>query len=647
MINSTIIKKLETFFCENNVTNLIYFRYTMCMKKVILSLFGLFVFCFALEVVEAVTYSTYGPEYWENWIRRVKKTRTTYRSIKRNAPTWGPGYYSNRNRSISTIIPEEPSRKTNTVQRSNNIIYSPVEVSNLRVTVNSIRPKQPFSVIDETLVRVFEIGLSHANDARSTDFVEALLLDTLTFQMFGNSGLAVDPTKFDLSVNFQEGNGQQLQTVEEAFQFNSDGKVTLKFSQARMAKGESLKFGIDLKINNPATTPNIPGSFQIRLLEAVGIKELAQTKVKAVTSGGTVSEIIAFNPAPQTSGTSVLSGQTRQEIYGKAVSSGESVIALAFNFEAHYDDMFIQEVTVANSYGNDINSFVTRIRALDQETGSVLGESRFSGGSAKFHFSPSVRIDREDSRRIAFEVKLSDRLNHETQDTRFKLEIAPEDLIVYGYGSGREVPNANKNFLTNSESFIAVRAGGALRMEPSENQPQGFSANENLTQVYGFKIVNPETRDLSIGRMSLRVSLSGLEFSGGRSADDFELKQLVGGRETVGVSFEPTLGAGDVIIFDAINPLLLNRTSEFEFVLKLKLTDLNGNSDLDSVSVSFLRDSNYNTGTLANIRTSGANFIWSDHSSLPHRTDSMDWLSGYLLSGISTNNQIRYIGGER
>jgi len=617
------------------------------MKKIVLSLFGIFAFCFTLEVVEAVTYSTYGPEYWENWIRRVSKTRRTYRS-SRSTLTWGPGYYSNRNKSLSTLIPEKPSRKTNTVQRSNERVYSSVETSNLRVSVNPIKSKQPFSVIDETPVRVFEIGLSHANNTRSTDFVEALLLDTLTFQMFANSGLAEDPTKFDLSVNFEEFAGTgNLKTVEEAFQFNSDGQVTLKFRQARMAKGEDLRFGIDLKIHNPETTPNVPGSFRIRLLEAVGIKELVQTEVKAVNSGDMASEVIAFNPAPQTSGNPVITSQSQQQIYGKAISSSESTVALAFNFEAHYDDMFIQEVTIENFYGNDIDSFVNNIKALDQETGLVLEESRFSGGRAKFHFSPSVRVDREDSRRIAFEVTLSDRVNHQTQDTRFKLEIAPEDLIVYGYGSGREVPNANKNFLTNSETFVAVRAGGELSMEPSENQPQGFSTNENLTQVYKFKIINSDARDISLGRMSLGVRLSGLEFSGGKSADDFELKQLIDGRETSGVSFEPSIGAGDIVIFDAVNPLLLNRTSEFEFVLKLKLVDLNGNSDLDSVSISFLRDSNYNTGTLANVRTNGANIAWSDHSSRPHRTDSTDWLSGYLLSGISTNSQIRYVGGER
>ncbi|MCF7831143.1 hypothetical protein K9M41_04095 [Candidatus Gracilibacteria bacterium] len=503
-------------------------------------------------------------------------------------------------------------------------------------------------MIDSTPVRIFEVGTSHVNNSGSSNFVEALLLDTLTFQMFANNGLATDPTKFDLSVNSQEfmhDNGQ-IETLEEDFQFDSNGQVTLKFGNARMSKGDGLKFGIDLKIHNPETTPNIPGSFQIRLLDAKAVKEVAQTQVSTSFLGETISKTVAFNPTPQTSGTPIFSGQTRQEIYGKAVSSGEDVVALALRFEAHYDDMLIQEVTVENAYGSDIDSFARRIQVIDQETSYVLGETGFSAGQARFRFSPPVRVDREDERSLVFKVQLSERVNHESQDTRFKLEVPPENVIVYGYGSGQEVPEERKNFAVDTQTFIAVQVGGNMAIGPSESQPQGFSANESLERVYSFKVTNPEAKDFSLGRLSMDIRLSGLDFSGGRSADDFELKQIIGGREIDGTRFVPSLGAGNTVIFNADNPLLVNRRSEAEFFLRMKIADIpSGGSDTDSVSVLFLQDTSRQVGALSTMQAGNANIIWSDHSARPHSISSTDWLSGYLLSGLETNSKVLYRRG--
>jgi len=66
--------------------------------------------------------------------------------------------------------------------------------------------------------------------------------------------------------------------------------------------------------------------------------------------------------------------------------------------------------------------------------------------------------------------------------------------------------------------------------------------------------------------------------------------------------------------------------------------DDDGNGgDGDSVSFVVEADSSYKKDTLANVRASGANFIWSDHSGRPHTSTSSDWLTGYQMRGLPTN----------
>lgn len=610
------------------------------MNKIIFSIgiFLLGIVSFPPIGEAAIEYSTESVDHWTDWIRSLPTRYRRYRMSSSPSYYSTPEYYNSRKRGVTTIIPAMPSRKAS-VWRSPSFTTPVLNVPSqaLKLQVNPIPQRQTVSSVDGVPIRVFEIGVLNVSKASSTDFVEALLFDTIQFQMFSNTGVAADPTKFRLRVNYGD------QDEESDFQFNSDGTVTVQFHNARIAKGESMKFFVSVVVDNPTITPHVPGSFRIRILGAEAREEQSRTVVTPVITGTSISETIAFNPTPSTSGTPVFSGQTSQQIYGRTLSAGEKAPVLALNFEAHYDDMMIEELTVRDTLsGGAIDSFVSWVQVIDTESGQMLGQTRFVGGEVRFRFWSPVRVNRGGSRSLAIQVQITNRVDISSQNTQFRLEVLPSDVRVSGYGSGRELSDGDKNFSVDAETFLVVNSGGALEVSPSITQPQGFPVTGAHTGVYRFTISGPSSGQVSIGRISLNITLEGLTFPGGRSADDFELLQIINDREVTGSSFTIQLGAGNTVIFDAGTELFMSRNQSAEFLLKLRLEDIPGQISGDSVAVQILGDTTFSAGTLASVRVSGANFIWSDHSGRPHAMGSEDWLSGYLLQGLPSGVTINY-----
>ncbi len=607
-----------------------------------------------ISTAEAITYSE-SSNYWQTWINKLtSKTNTTtrYRSSRRRSVNWGAGYYRSKNRSATSVPTSSiPYRTKSTyptyTKRSTNTTTRPVKSKYvLSVSANSTEQEQIISTIDQMPIRVFQLGVNNKSTVRSGSFAEALKLNTMTFQMFSNTGVAADPRMFELGVSLQ--NSTKDPTY---FEFDRNGKVTIKFHNARVAKGEGLEFAIDVRVENPANTPRIPGAFKLRMLRSTATTESGGKSVKPQIIKNNISDRIVFNPGAQVSvgETPVVSTTpTSSKISGRIVSSGESVYALALNFEAHYDDMLIKEIIVRNQLGgNDIDKYVSAIYAIDTVSGKTLGQTKFTQGKAIFRFFSPVRVNREQARHIGFQIRLNNTVDTGRYDTRFRLDVSPADVVVQGIGAGRELSDSSKNFSTNTHTFLAVQSGGGIEITDSEIQPNGFSATENMERVYRFKILNPDDKEISVGRLSFDVRLSGVSYSGGISLDDFELKQILRNREVEGGAFEPTAISGNVITFDAGTEFYIPRHGEVEFALKANLVDLSGgNLDMDSVSVQILGDSTLSTGTLSSVRSGNARFIWSDHSGRPHTLNSMDWLSGYLITGTPSNRKINYRDGR-
>jgi len=583
----------------------------------------------------AINYSKVS-DYWKQWIKRLPTAVRQPRYSRQPSTYTSPSYYSSKNRSSRTIAPVMATRKAS-------VLRSPIKVQTsskisqvVKLQVTPLKLRQSVSVVNAQAIRLFDIGVINASSSSSSDFLEAVLLDKIEFQMFQNTGIAADPTKFRLQVTYGVDPAQ-----DESFQFNSDGTVTLQFHNARVAKGESFKIETSLLVDDPSSTPNIPGSLRVRILGATASLESSHNLIISRMVGSALSEIIGFNPSPAVNGgTPVLTSKSSQQIFSKTLSAGEKEYVLALGFEAHYDDMMIEEITVRDTLSNNsIDSFVSSLKAIDTVSGQVLGQTRFARGEATFHFWSPIRVNREDSREIAFEAQIDNSVDISSQNTQFKLEVTPADVVVSGYGSGQPLADADKNFSVDTETFLVVNSGGSLDIASSPSQITGFPVTETLVQVYKFRILNPGNRQVSIGRISMNVRPDGLEFPDGRSVDDFELRQMVNNREVQGMEFNVQLGSGDTVIFDAGTELYVNRNETLEFVLKVRLADIVGGSgpNGDSVAVQILGDNTLNTGTLASVRASGAKFIWSDESSRPHSTGSQDWLSGYLLPGLPTN----------
>jgi hypothetical protein len=606
-----------------------------------------------VPTAEAITYSK-SSDYWTTWRNNITNrtnSKTRYRSSRRRSVNWGIGYYRSKNKSVrsvpTSIVPyREKSTYPTTYQRSRSRTTTSSAVKSkyvLGVSVVSTEQSQPITTITQTPIRVFQLGVNNKSTVRKNSFVEALKLDTMTFQMFSNTGLAADPRMFELGVS--ETSGDLEPTY---FQFDRYGKVTLKFNNARVAKGEGIELGIDVRVENAANTPRIPGAFKLRLLRATASTEQGGIKVTPQIVKNSLSGKIAFTPGAQVSVGETPGVETGPSssttIEGRIVSANERIFALALNFEAHYDDMSIEEIVVRNEIGgDDIDNYVDTVYAVDTISGQTLGQAKFTQGTATFRFFSPIRVNRERERHIGFKVQIDDRVDTGRYDTRFRLGVAPSDVVVRGIGSGRTLSDSYKSFSTNTHTFFAVQSGGGVKIESSAVQPNGFSATESMERIYQFKISNPDDKEISIGRLSFDVRLSGVAFSGGISTDDFQLKQMQRGREVEGGEFSPTGVSGNIVTFDTGTELYIPRHGEMEFALKTKLVDIaGGNSETDSVAVQILGDSTLTTGKLATVRSNNARFIWSDHSGRPHASYSTDWLSGYKISGLPSSTTRNY-----
>lgn len=613
--------------------------YIFLMKK-IFSVLAFFLFSTALilESHAAIDYSTGTSEYWQMWLQKFSNN-TTYRASNQKTG-WGLGYYRNRSRRVikprswepeSTPVEDTdpPPVQSKRIYRSRTYTSTKsTQGPSMRINITPIRQKQSVAEVTSAPIRLFQIGVSNTTSSRSTDYVEPVELDTLTFQMYSHTGIAADPQNFSLILEGVEG---------QEFEFERNGNVTLRFTNARLAKGEDLSFNVSLRVDDPDNTPHVNGSLRIRVLDATAQTEQSLSEVDPVITGTSISDQISFTPIARATGNPVVSGIPATQIFGRTLSAGETAAVLALNFEAAYDDMLIEEITVRDTLSsNSIDSFVNRLTVKENGTGRVLGQGRFSQGKSRIHFSRPIEVKRNSEAQIYFEVQLSGRINLTSQNTEFKLDVDPTDVVVYGIGSGKEVPDSNKNFSFQSEKFLVVDSGGSMRIAASGSQPNGFSSHGALEPIYRFYLQNPSNDDVSIGRLSFEVRPTGVQFQNGISTDDFELKQIVNGRDVNGLSFAPTSASGNKVTFDAITEFFLHRHDTAEFALKVKLEDVGGDYDNDYVSVQILGDSSLNVNTLSSVRSSGANFIWSDHSGRPHTTSSQDWLSGYLVNGLPT-----------
>lgn len=535
---------------------------------------------------------------------------------------------------VPSYIPQQtkvtPSRSTalSSLYKKKPLSFSvkDKEVSMVQARVKAIRPRQSVHTITTDPIDIFKIGIRNTTPANSMRFTEAMLLDRATFSLFSNAGIAEDIKNLELEI---EGN---------TMSFDADGLVTINFHNARITRGDSLELNVSIRIKDPDTTPHIPGTLRLRLEKMTAIGESSQKKIDVKILGTSTSSNIVFDPVSRITGSdSQVSGNTYTHITGGTIAAGEDKYVMAANFSAYYDDLSIREITLRNTLtGNNIDSFIDGVRAIDLHTGKVVATGRFSNGAAKLRLSPRVFVGRNQQARLAFEVTATDPVPNSSLDARFELDIAPADLFVESKTNGRPLPDANKSFSIDSEIFSVSQGKMTIA---ATGQQKSFAVGTNRPETVFRFIVNGGAQSVSLGRISLDAYPSGLEFNGGTlDASDVQLVRINGSRQE-NESANITV-SGNKITLDFPMEFYIYKNDSVEFGLQLKLDNLPGNNDSDLISMRLLGDSTHSKGTLSSVRSGGSNFIWSDTSARMHSTTTSDWVSGYLVSGLPSNSTV-------
>ncbi len=496
--------------------------------------------------------------------------------------------------------------------------------SELRIVVTPIAPGAPISTIDDQTYPIFKISAQNNNKLRSTQSPETLYLTRLKFQVFENSGIAADPERFSLVVNGQ------------SFDIEDNGNVWIDFINERVTYRNAREIDVSFRVKDPEDTPNVDGALRFRVIEAEAVREGFYDKVRTRLAGKTLSQYHSFKPVLTETGSQQIAGKSTR-IWGKTLVAGSEDYVLNLNFGASFDDLSLEQIVLSDDLSEGkIDSLTSEITAVNGRTGEVLGTSRFTNSRAKFKFLPSIRINRGDDFEIAFKIRIAENVN---QNAEFKLDVLPSDVRVRSISSGRDLSSTDKYFSFNSEVFSIAKS--IFKIGVSEQQPENWAASGSAHErVYRFFITNPGQRSISLARVSMDVNLGGLAFAGAKVASRFDLREIRGEREASASAFTPTLVGSRTVVFDAKSEFLISRNSTTELALKLQLVDLAGDSEDDYIAIKILADVTLETGSLATVRTSGANFIWSDHSSSQHSTSTIDWLSGYLVPGLPTNTTV-------
>ena len=586
----------------------------LIMKKIIFCLICTFFVSTTSQVFAASTTST----QWKSWIE-LFRSGELFKTEKQKTQAKNKYFrktYRNRH--------SQPRRSESIITKRRKImqpVYKNLllNASTLKIQATPIKQSRAISSVNKTVIPVFEIGVFAQRNKNDQLAPETIILKKIKFDIIENSGLVDDFSNFQLDVN-----GQKVA-------FEDDGNVTVQMKNARIPQDQSLGLEVNINVIDPEQIPHIPGSMRLRVIGAEAYVEQTDEKARIRILGQRMSEQISWDPVPHATEDSSFVGRVSQ-IFGENLSAGSEAFVLAVNFQAHFDDLLIEELIVTDSLSdNSIGNWTRKLQAVDALTGKVLGETRFLRGKARFRLRPAFFIGRGSQGKIAFKIFLNDKIDVTTQTPRFKLDVLPENVAVRGLGSGRLLSNSNKNFSSQAQDFLVTNS--AIEIESSLSQPTPVAITGSAEPVYKFKIKNTGRKEVSLARISMQTNLSGANYIGGISADDFELKLAHEGNEITDIApFVSSISGSNTVIFDAIDEFTIERNQEQEFILKIALQKIT--SGTGTLSVSFLGDSTFASGTLSGLRSAGSNFIWSDHSTSLHSVANKDFLSGYRVKGL-------------
>ncbi|HEY5714541.1 MAG TPA: hypothetical protein VIT68_04290 [Candidatus Gracilibacteria bacterium] len=556
---------------------------------------------------------------YTNTIRRS----TGYRASTRNTLGNYSRYRQPKTRQIGSRYDSAPTITTTTLSTNSTDYADPV------ITVRPLTIDRDFIEGNQLTTPIFQIGFTNNASAVRNTLPPVYELRKLKFALQDRQGVFIDFSDFFLDIE-----GEQVY-------FGGSGDITVSIQGARVAQGESKSLAVSLGIRDTSRLPRRSGSLRLVVQDAEVTTEFSGRPANYRISGNKSSQFVSFMPTPgaQPGKTPSVAGNTTVNIFGKNLSAGSSEKVLALRLQANYDDIQINNITVREVLSNGgVDGWSNKLEVIDEATGQVLESSRFTGGKAVFNFRPAIIIDRGNQSLLSFRLYLSDPIRNTSGSNQFKLMIDNADIDAYSYSTGNTV--TSKIVDIDSETFTI--SGGSGGISAAGSQPP-LVAFGNLAPLFRFNISNPSTSYISVGRMSFIVNPSETQFAGGSiSTGDFALTQFSNGQE-YGVGFAPVQASGNTVKFDHSSGLNIPPGQTYTFTLQVALDDLPGSNP--SATVQILGDSVYGKGNLSQVKTSGANFVWSDNSGSPHSASTTDWFTGYRFSGITSNPVV--IRGER
>jgi hypothetical protein len=567
-------------------------------------------------------------DFWQKYIQSMQPAQKTYQSYY-NRPT-----YRQPRETVQRVRYSQPRNTNITTQRNEpglnvyrNELTQPSSTSSITTTVKKIRTKAIYEINEEP-VDIMQISFYHRGSSSRSSFVEPAKIDKATFEIIDNSGIVEDTENISLLVNGQE------------FRFDEHGEVTVQFGNLRLPVNKREALNVGIKVFDPLNTPSVNGNMRIRLADVTAYGESDFDPITTRIVGSRISNTITFDPSiittANTSSNSINNVQTHSNIYGKMLSAGQSELVMSLELEANYDDFWLDEITLTDVASNGgIDTFVNRIDAINLRTNEKLSSTKFINGKALFDFPQRVLIYRDQALTIGFKVYLKGTLTTSSINNQFRLNVLPADVGIYSANTGNRVSDSNKNFSIKNETFTVAQNGLSIQNN-SEPITQLITNANYKTLVNVLDITSFGKKRTAISRMSFDLYPSGLDFAGGTiSADDFEIVRISGNRHLDMPHTVVTNGNTAQFTFD--DPLEIYRNETTKIGIKVALENTDSNTKGDAIGIRMLGDSQLQVDTLANIQSSGSNFIWSDYSGRPHSTTSSDWMSGYLVPGIPSN----------
>lgn len=574
--------------------------------------------------------------YYSNTYTR--NSRPVFRSTTRRLqPGSSSSSYSSTTSTSTPVVSSRryfsPSyrRPSGSASRTTGTLVQTTSDSRVTATVRPYRQRQDIQTVDESTIDVFQIGFAHGTITRSTQFQEPILIEGMKFRLSSLGEGSVDFRRYAIDINGQD------------ITFEEDGTLSIDLDNVRLSRGSSTSFDVRLRVDDADAVPHFYRRFTLSIEDITAQTEYSLADVPVRIIGTTISNDIVWNPIPNVNQSPVFSGRPIQ-IFGRSLSTGESAFVASLDFQANYDDIYIEDITVRDSLsGGAIDTWVSSVRLYDQDTGQIIATSRFTNGVAHFNLNRNqFVIPRNSTRRMAVEVVVSSYVSPGISGTDFQIDIDADDVTAFGIGSGRELSASEKNFSTSAQTFSVSHGGGISISTATISQPYGFGATGNLEQVFRFSIRNNGDSGINLARVSFDIDLGGVSLVNGASS--LQLKETDARAQSSGQVFGTTsYDSSGKAVFDASSPIYIGGKREAYFVLSLQMEDIAPIADNDFVALKLLGDSSSNRGTLTQVRSAGANFIWADSNN----TGSDGYSSGYLLPGLPTNTISVYRDGRR